>query len=80
MRIEAFFYDDENHRDLLAIGEYHPECLGSRDWLGQQIEPNYPESIEVIEVSTKDGDEVEWSDSLWEMAENALWDALPDKN
>ena len=70
--ITALFYDDIDHRHLIASGRYYPEENGG--WLdGKRSEPYEPPRIELVDITDEDGGEVEWGPVEHE-ARKALWE------
>ena len=70
--IEAMFYDDIEHRHVLARGIYHPEDKGGYVD-GKQSEPDEPAWIEVLDIMDEDGGELAWEMYKHE-ATQVLWE------
>ena len=56
--ITSLFYDEHEHRHLVASGYYYPEERGG--WLdGKRSEPDEPEYMELADITDEDGGEVD---------------------
>ena len=72
--ITALFYDEHDNRHLIASGRYYPESKGG--WVdGKKSEPDEPHHMELRDITTEEGGEVEWEPVAHE-AMKALWEEV----
>ena len=80
--IDVEKFDDQENvigcDSVLVVGEYTPEDRGSRDYYGQAMEPDLPDSMEIFSATTEDGEEIELCDHDERNAMNLLWEAIAD--
>lgn len=73
--ITALFYDDHNHRHLIAEGRYHPPTKGG--WVdGKKAEPDEEAWMELRDVTTEEGGSVLPCEIAECMATRALWEEV----
>lgn len=74
MNIDAIFFDDSDN-EYHACGDIIAGMRGLRDRYGRQETPDDEDEIVLLNVTNKDGLEIDLTDDLECDALNALWDA-----
>ena len=85
-QVEIFMHIEKLNSDgdvigcdsVLVVGEYSPAERGSRDYYGQAMEPDLPDSMEILSATTEDGEEIDLGKCEERVALELLWEAIAD--